>query len=90
MQSINDNSVAVQILHNITKKKPELVSSISVSGVLEDSIQPILKDTQIVWQPADFMPDPSQESFIEEVGTLSLLVFATSAWQIARQACGLN
>lgn len=50
------------------------MSTISDSGVLADSILPILKDTQTIWQPADFLPDPSQESFIEEVLALSLLV----------------
>ena len=57
----------MQILHNISKQKLELVSNVSDSGVLANSILPILKDTQTIWQPADFLPDPSQESFIEEV-----------------------
>ena len=61
------NTCAEQILHNITKQKLELVSNVSDSGVLANSILPILKDTQTIWQPADFLPDPSQESFIEEV-----------------------
>ena len=45
----------------------------SLGPVLQQSILPILKDTAKIWQPADFLPDPSSEGFIDEVCQLHLV-----------------
>ena len=58
----------LQILHNISKEKLELVGSIDAH--LASTILPILKDTAKIWQPADFLPDPASDTFIEEVTQL--------------------
>ena len=56
----------MQILHNISRERLEVVQSIE--GVLEKSVLPILKDTAKIWQPADFLPDPASPDFLDEVG----------------------
>ena len=60
--------VWLQILHNVSKEKLELVGSID--EVLAKSILPILKDTATIWQPADFLPDPTSDTFIDEARLL--------------------
>ena len=55
----------MQILHSISKERLELVNS--MSGYMSTEVMPILKDVDKLWQPADFLPESSSETFIDEV-----------------------
>ena len=37
---------------------------------MEKNILPILKDTNKIWQPSDFLPDPASPDFVDEVREL--------------------
>ena len=55
----------MQILHNIGKERLELVNS--MAPYVTAKVLPILKDTTTCWQPADYLPKPESETFLDEV-----------------------
>lgn len=55
----------LQTLHSLSANKLELINSIA--GYVEDRVLPVLKDVDKCWQPADMLPDPSSDTFIDEV-----------------------
>lgn len=55
----------LQLLHTISNEQLELVNTLAPT--IEQQVLPILKDTQTIWQPADFLPDSSSQTFLEEV-----------------------
>lgn len=61
-----DWDLLLQILHTISNEQLELVNS--MAPYMEKSVLPILKETKTLWQPADFLPESSSETFIDEVG----------------------
>lgn len=54
-----------QTLHSLGPNRLELINSIA--GYVEDRVLPILKDVDKCWQPADLLPDPASNTFIDEV-----------------------
>ena len=56
----------MQILHSLSKERLELVQS--MENYMTSDVMPILKDVDKLWQPQDFLPEPSSETFIDEVG----------------------
>ena len=60
-----DSWVPPQILHNIGKERLELVNS--MAPYVTAKVLPILKDTTTCWQPADYLPKPESETFLDEV-----------------------
>ena len=60
----------LQILHTISNEQLELVNS--MAPYMETQVLPILKETTTMWQPADFLPESSSDTFIDEVGRLSV------------------
>ncbi len=54
-----------QILHNIGKERLELVNS--MAPYVTAKVLPILKDTTTCWQPADYLPKPESDTFLDEV-----------------------
>ena len=58
-------SPCAQILHNIGKERLELVNS--MAPYMTAKVLPILKDTTTCWQPADYLPKPESETFLDEV-----------------------
>lgn len=39
----------------------------SIAGYVEERVLPVLKDVDKCWQPADLLPDPASDTFIDEV-----------------------
>jgi hypothetical protein len=58
----------LQILHTISNNQLELVNS--MAPYMESTVLPILKETTTMWQPTDFLPDSSSETFIDEASTV--------------------
>jgi acyl-[acyl-carrier-protein] desaturase len=57
-----------QVLHSATQEQIECVGS--MRPFFEDNILPLLSPVEKLWQPSDFLPDPSSEGFIEQVADL--------------------
>lgn len=55
----------MQILHTISNEQLELVNTLA--PYMEKQVLPILKDTNTIWQPTDYLPDSSSETFLDEV-----------------------
>ena len=57
--------VFTQVLHSLGKERLELVNS--MTDYVAERVVPILKPVDKCWQPADFLPKPESDSFIDEV-----------------------
>mmetsp|Transcript_11276 Transcript_11276/g.33886 ORF Transcript_11276/g.33886 Transcript_11276/m.33886 type:complete len:429 (+) Transcript_11276:175-1461(+) len=57
-----------QTLHSLSKNRLEMINSIA--GYVEERVLPVLKDVDKCWQPADLLPDPASDTFIDEVREL--------------------
>ena len=57
-----------QIPHPITAERLECVRSIT--DHVEKNVYPILRSTESLWQPTDFLPDSSSPDFLDEVRDL--------------------
>lgn len=55
----------MQVLHSLSAHRLELVNS--MSKYVTERVQPLLKPVEKCWQPADFLPDPSQEDYLDQV-----------------------
>ncbi len=55
----------MQILHSLSKERLELVNSLE--GYVSERVLPLLKPVDKCWQPADFLPDPSQGDYLDQV-----------------------
>jgi len=79
--------VCLQILHTISNHQLELVNS--MAPYMESTVLPILKETTTMWQPTDFLPDSSSDTFIDEASTRTTLPSdwggGTRGWE-ARQS----
>lgn len=38
---------------------------------MEKTVLPILKETKTLWQPSDFLPESSSETFLDEVSRIN-------------------
>eukprot|EP00898_Chlorokybus_atmophyticus_P004043 jgi/Chlat1/463/Chrsp103S01079 len=52
----------------LTPEKLEVIRT--MDGFFSEEILPMLKPVEKSWQPADFLPDPASESFLDEVRDL--------------------
>ena len=66
-------SLILQILHTISNEQLELVNS--MAPYMEKTVLPILKETKSLWQPSDFLPESSSETFLDEVSSFDLRLF---------------
>ncbi|KAJ3675712.1 hypothetical protein LUZ60_004754 [Juncus effusus] len=57
--------IHTQVTHSMPPQKIELFKSLE--SWAESTILPYLKPVEKSWQPQDFLPDPSSESFYDEV-----------------------
>ena len=57
-----------QIAHSCTEERLECLRSIS--DHVEKNVHPILRPTESLWQPTDFLPDSSSPDFLDEVREL--------------------
>lgn len=69
-------SLILQILHTISNEQLELVNS--MAPYMEKTVMPILKETKSLWQPSDFLPESSSETFIDEVALFNS--WQTTVW----------
>ena len=53
------------MLHSIAKERLELVNS--MTEYVTERVLPVLKPVERCWQPADFLPAPESDTFIDEV-----------------------
>ena len=56
------------MLHNISAHQLELLRS--MDKYMESTVEPILKDVGLCWQPTDFLPDSSSPDFLDQVWSL--------------------
>ena len=59
------SQLLLQVLHSLSKERLELV--MGLSDYVSDRVTPLLKPVDKCWQPADFLPDPSQEDYLDQV-----------------------
>eukprot|EP00850_Spirogloea_muscicola_P019858 SM000201S05914 [mRNA] locus=s201:42792:44482:- [translate_table: standard] len=57
-----------QVMHSITPDRLELVATLEPWAA--DTLLPLLKPVERSWQPADYLPDPASESFLDDVADL--------------------
>ena len=57
--------MCLQILHSLGKERLELVNSLE--GYVNERVLPLLKPVDKCWQPADYLPDPSKEDYLDQV-----------------------
>ena len=57
-----------QIAHSCTEERLECLRSIT--DHVEKNVYPILRSTESLWQPTDFLPDSSSPDFLDEVREL--------------------
>lgn len=57
-----------QVLHSLSKERLELVNSLE--GYVSERVLPLLKPVDKCWQPADFLPDPSQGDYLDQLAEL--------------------
>lgn len=81
-----------QVLHSIEPHRLDIIRSMEKDGWVERELSKMLKPVEKSWQPADHLPDPASDTFLDEVRTLShalidrrqqelhVLVWAASAW----------
>ena len=72
----------MQILHSISNEQLELVNS--MAPYMEKTVLPILKETKTLWQPADFLPESSSETFLDEVNPDKEALASTITWHDTR------
>ncbi len=60
---------SLQTLHSLGANRLEMINSIS--GYVEERVLPVLKDVDKCWQPADLLPDPASDTFLDEVRPLT-------------------
>ncbi|EFJ20425.1 hypothetical protein SELMODRAFT_418320 [Selaginella moellendorffii] len=60
-----DSSKTSQIMHWLSTEKIEMFKSLETWA--EESILPFLRPVEKCWQPQDYLPEPSSESFYDEV-----------------------
>jgi len=70
----------MQVLHSLSKERLELVNSLE--GYVSERVLPLLKPVDKCWQPADFLPDPSQGDYLDQVCCAAPLAIC-----ILRQCC---
>lgn len=58
----------VQQMHTATREQIECIESLE--GFFESDILPLLTPANENWQPADVLPDPHSEGFLEELRDL--------------------
>ncbi|XP_002978450.2 stearoyl-[acyl-carrier-protein] 9-desaturase 5, chloroplastic [Selaginella moellendorffii] len=63
-----DSSKSSQIMHSLSPEKIEMFKSLE--SWAEESILPFLRPVEKCWQPQDYLPEPSSESFYDEVREL--------------------
>ncbi|EFJ20421.1 hypothetical protein SELMODRAFT_418315 [Selaginella moellendorffii] len=63
-----DSSKTSQIMHWLSPEKIEMFKSLE--SWAEESILPFLRPVEKCWQPQDYLPEPSSESFYDEVREL--------------------
>ncbi|EFJ20424.1 hypothetical protein SELMODRAFT_108612 [Selaginella moellendorffii] len=63
-----DSSKTSQIMHWLSPEKIEMYKSLE--SWAEESILPFLRPVEKCWQPQDYLPEPSSESFYDEVREL--------------------
>lgn len=57
-----------QVLHSLPPEKLELIRSLD--SWAEENLLPQLKPVEKSWQPQDYLPDPSSDTFLDEVRDL--------------------
>ena len=60
--------VQQQKMHTIAPERLELFDYLQ--GWAHDTLLPLLKPVETIWQPHDFLPDSSKESFMDDVKEL--------------------
>lgn len=71
----------LQILHSIGNEQLELVHS--MDQYMAKEVMPILKDVDKLWQPSDFLPESSSDTFLDEVSISWPLYFLPPAGEYA-------
>ena len=56
------------VMHSATQEQIECVGS--MRPFFEEKILPLLSPVEKLWQPADFLPDPASEGFLDQVADL--------------------
>lgn len=56
-----------QVLHSIEPHRLDIVNSMEKDGWVERELMKMLKPVESSWQPADHLPDPASDTFLDEV-----------------------
>lgn len=56
-----------QVLHSIEPHRLDVINSMEKDGWVERTLMKMLKPVESSWQPADHLPDPASDTFLDEV-----------------------
>ena len=56
-----------QVLHSIEPHRLDVINSMEKDGWVDRELSKMLKPVEQSWQPADYLPDPASDTFMDEV-----------------------
>eukprot|EP00892_Ulva_mutabilis_P009159 jgi/Ulvmu1/6615/UM003_0252.1 len=59
-----------QVLHSIEPHRLDIIHSMEKDGWVDRELSKMLKPVENSWQPADYLPDPASDTFLDEVAEL--------------------
>lgn len=61
-----------QVLHSIEPHRLDIIKSMEQDGWVEKELTKMLKPVEKSWQPADYLPDPASDTFLDEVCSVTV------------------